>query len=43
MEQTPAKLENYEYDQGGELIALLRKHADNLEYEAIIKELEKSQ
>ena len=41
MERTLAKLETYEYDQGRELIALLREHADNLEYEAIIKELEK--
>ncbi|GHV68249.1 hypothetical protein AGMMS49928_07240 [Spirochaetia bacterium] len=41
MEETLVKLEGYEYESGGELVAWLREQADNLEYEAIRKRLGK--
>ena len=40
MEETLAKLEGYEYESGGALVAWLRKQADDLEYDAIRERLE---
>jgi hypothetical protein len=40
MEKALAKLESYEYESGGALIAWLREQADNLEYDAIQERLE---
>jgi signal transduction histidine kinase/DNA-binding response OmpR family regulator len=40
MEETLNKLEAYEYEQGGELVAWLRTQMDNLEYDAIQQKLE---
>ena len=40
MEQIIRELESYEYATGGELVALLRKKMDNLEYNAICEQLE---
>jgi CheY-like chemotaxis protein len=41
MEETLVKLEGYEYESGGGLVAWLRKQADDLEYDAIRERLEK--
>ena len=40
MEETLNKLEAYEYEQGGELVAWLRDQMNNLEYDAIREKLE---
>jgi CheY-like chemotaxis protein len=40
MENALKKLESYEYESGGELVAWLREQLDNLEYDAIQKRLE---
>jgi len=40
MEDILEKLESYEYETGGELVAWLREQMDNLEYDAICSRLE---
>jgi hypothetical protein len=39
MEKIQEKLEMYEYDTGGDLVAWLRERLDNLEYDAISRRL----